>query len=90
MPYRVFDEIEVRCPRLGGEVTFGYCRTVSDGLPCNRALICFERKFPVADYFRRVLRETTFRQCFEEPPPEDRYQSLLRTVSKTKKVKDRV
>ena len=90
MPYRAFDQIEVRCPRLGGEVSFGYCRLVADGLPCERALICFERKFPVAEYFRRVLKEATFRQCFEEGPTEDRYQRLLRKVSQTKKMKDRV
>lgn len=88
MPYRAFDQIEVRCPRLGGEVSFGYCRLVADGLPCERALICFERKFPVAEYFRRVLKEATFRRCFEETPAENRYQKLLRTVSQAKK-KDR-
>jgi len=89
MPHRAFDQIEVRCPRLGGEVSFGYCRLVSDGLPCDRALICFERKFPVAEYFRRALKEATFRRCFEEAPAEGRYQRLLRKVSQTKKMKDR-
>ncbi len=81
MPYRVFDEVEVRCPRLGGEVTFGYCRQLSEGgLPCNRALICFELKFPVAEYFKRVLKEETFRRIFLDPE-ESRYDKILRTFA---------
>lgn len=83
MPHRVFDDVEVRCPMLGGEVSFAYCRGLQDGLPCQRALLCFEREFPVAEFFRRVLREETFLRCFSAPRA-DRYGSLLAEVSNAK------
>ena len=30
-----------RCPMLGGPVNFGYCRKVTDGLPCVKLLECW-------------------------------------------------
>ncbi|MBU0514292.1 MAG: hypothetical protein KJ621_05915 [Proteobacteria bacterium] len=69
MPYRAFDRIELRCPKLGGAVGFGYCRQVRDGLPCARTLLCFQRLFPVAAYFRRVLEPETFDRVFCTPDP---------------------
>ena len=80
MPHRAFDHLQVRCPKLGGTVDFGYCRTVQQGLPCERALGCFEFSFPVEEYFRRVLREETFQRCFDSPAP-DRYGSVLSHVT---------
>jgi len=78
--YDAFDAIEVRCPRLGGAVTFGYCRSEHDGLPCDRALLCFELAFPVEAYFRQVLRDETYAARFETPGP-GRYESLLDTLA---------
>lgn len=80
MPHRVFDHISVRCPMLGGPVTFGYCREVADGgLPCHKALVCFERQFPVDEYFRRVLHAETYARCFTAPAG-CRYEKLLGAV----------
>jgi len=83
MPYRAFDGIAVRCPQLGSQVSFGYCRQLRDGLPCQRALACFAPRFPVAEYFRRVLREETYRRCFAQPG-EGRYEALLRVFRQAK------
>lgn len=82
MPHRTFDQIEVRCPLLGGEVTFGYCRKLADGLPCHKALVCFAMKFPVAEYFRRLLKPETFQKVFLSPQPE-RMEKLLKVVGET-------
>jgi hypothetical protein len=84
VPHRVFDHVAIRCPKLGSEVTFGYCRTVASELPCERALGCFEGQLPVEPYFRRVLHEQTYERCFRSPPP-DRYGALLDTVDKAKR-----
>ena len=87
MAYTVFDNVEVRCPELGGEVTFGYCRTLRDGMPCARALVCFELKFPVAEYFRRVLKEDTFREVFsaESGRKTDRMQRLIVEIDRARR-----
>ena len=80
MSYDVFDHVEVRCPKLGGEVTFGYCRLLQDGLPCRRALVCFEFKFPVDIYFQQVLKEETYTRIFTSVP-ENRVERLMNTVA---------
>ena len=84
MSIGAFDHATVRCPQLGGEATFGYCRVLEDGLPCRRALVCFERSFPVETFFRAILIEETFRRCFESAPA-DRVGRLLSEVEAAKK-----
>lgn len=76
MPHRVFDHVQVRCPMLGGPVTFGFCREAADGLPCHKALVCFERQFPADEYFRRLLEPETFERCFTAPTG-CRYEKIL-------------
>ncbi len=80
MSYEAFDHLEVRCPQLGGEVSFGYCRKLGEGMPCPKALDCWYFKFPVEKYFRLVLEEATFERIFLAPPVS-RVERLLNTVS---------
>lgn len=51
-----YDDRTRRCPRLGGPIHFGYCRTAGeDGGPCWKSLDCWWERFDVADFFRRIL-----------------------------------
>lgn len=83
MSHDAFDKIEVRCPQLGGEVTFGYCRRLNQGMPCGRALLCYQLKFPVDQYFNLVLEEETFRKIFLDNS-ESRMDKILRTFSEAR------
>lgn len=84
MPHRTFDKTEVRCPRLGGPVTFGYCRRAGQNeLPCAKALNCFKLRFPVEKYFQAVLKEETFADIFGQPM-EGRVERLFRVVDEAK------
>jgi hypothetical protein len=50
------DEQTRRCPRLGGPIRFGYCRTAGeDGGPCRKSLDCWWERFDVAGHLRRIL-----------------------------------
>ena len=84
-PIEAFDKIETRCPQLGGEVLFGYCRKMDSGLPCSRALICFQLLFPVELFFRKILKEETFKDCFETLG-EGRLERFLRTIDEAKEI----
>jgi len=86
MSHEAFDKVAVRCPKLGGEVYFGYCRQVEQGLPCARALTCFQLLFPVARYFQLVLREETFERCFSSPPVP-KLDRLLKAVDQARKIR---
>jgi len=73
----VFDELETRCPRLGGEVNFRYCLEAAGGLPCSKALICWEHMFPVAEYMSRILTEEEWNRVFAQPG-ESRLDTILK------------
>ena len=45
-----FDHLSIRCPKLGGSVTFEYCRTLNDGLPCGTVLGCWTGCFDVVSF----------------------------------------
>ncbi|MBU2549779.1 MAG: hypothetical protein KKB20_15300 [Proteobacteria bacterium] len=76
-----FDDLESRCPRLGGEVTFDYCRKLAGGLPCGRSLICWELLFPVQLYMARILTEEEWREAFDQPGP-GRLERILEAAAR--------
>jgi len=46
-------ELHWRCPQLGGEVPFRYCRKLNEGLPCARVLSCWHTVFNVEVFLKR-------------------------------------
>lgn len=83
-PIEVFDLLEIRCPRLGGQVTFGYCRREGGHRPCPRSLICWGRLIPVEAYFKGLLSADAYDQCFAATP-KPRIASLLECIEEAKK-----
>ncbi len=57
----------IRCPRLGHEIYFSYCRQENMGLPCFKILDCWFAYFDVAGYLRRELSEEEWKEVFENP-----------------------
>jgi len=50
------DDLEIRCPRLGGPVPFTYCeKTGSSGHPCFKVMDCWWQHFDVVDYLKKKL-----------------------------------
>ena len=72
----VFDELDTRCPRLGGTIPFDYCRKVAEGFPCSRSLVCWEMQFPVIEYMRRILTEDEWETVFNQVP-QSRMEKIL-------------
>lgn len=70
------DTFQIRCPRLGHQIFFSYCRTENFGLPCVKTLNCWYRYFDVAEYLRRELAPEEFKRIFQDPP-KSRVQSLV-------------
>lgn len=77
------DALETRCPKLGHEVTFGYCRREANALPCPRALGCWSPRFPVALVLRRYLGDEAYAAAFEATP-KSRVQSLMEAIEAAK------
>lgn len=58
------DDTMVRCPRLGHQVPFKYCRVENTGAPCFKTLDCWYTRFDVVTYFRQTLPEEAFDAAF--------------------------
>lgn len=63
-----YEEKPIRCPRLGGPVTFSYCKVENTGRPCSRALACWAVHFDVQAFFRKALTSEEFESCFSTTP----------------------
>jgi hypothetical protein len=78
---------QIRCPRLGGEVTFAYCQREQGDLPCSRVILCWQAHFPVEEYFRERLTEEEWKACFDSPG-QDKMTTLVELIEAAKKRKD--
>jgi hypothetical protein len=81
-----FDDLEIRCPKLGGEITFGYCRKEAGELPCPRVIVCWHPYFPVEAHLKEHLSAKQWHRCFDQPP-KDKVSSLVELIEKAKERK---
>lgn len=79
-----FEEIEIRCPRLGGPVTFGYCVIEAIDRPCARSITCWSDQFEVESFLRKKLGDEIFQLTFNTPQ-KTKLDSILELIDKAKK-----
>jgi len=78
-----------RCPRLGHELTFGYCRQETRGKPCRLILDCWWERFDVRAFLQANLPEEAMAQVERTgaaPPPS----KVLSLVDLIQQAKDRI
>ncbi len=80
----MYDHLELRCPRLGGEVTFAYCLREGGDLPCPRTITCWQPYFPVETYLRTRLTQHQWERCFNQRPKE-KVVTLIELIEAAKK-----
>jgi len=81
---KVFDDLEQRCPRLGGPVSFGYCRTNDEnGSPCWKIFYCWWECFDVVEHLKNSLPEETF-QSLVNAKPKSKMVSLVELIEQAK------
>ena len=69
IPITIYDGHRRRCPKLGHEVTFEYCRREGGDLPCKTVLACWWDEFDVPEYLRAHLSEADIARL-QTPKPE--------------------
>ncbi len=78
------DEVlEIRCPKLGHQVSIRYCLVENRNLPCARTIGCWQPYFPVETYLRRKLTAEQWDQCFTQGPPP-KMHTLLELIDQAK------
>ena len=59
-----------RCPRLGGPVSFNYCRTSErDHQTCWKIVDCWWETFDVVRYLRDTLPDSQLQRLLHPEPP---------------------
>ncbi len=76
----------MRCPRLGGTISFEYCRTCGDDhLPCWKIADCWWESFDVMSYLRENLPEDQLTLLLEKKEqPQPKVNSLLDLIEKAR------
>jgi len=58
------DDFAIRCPRLGHQINFTYCRSENDGLPCFKTLDCWYNHFNVQAFLAKELTNKDYEKTF--------------------------
>ncbi len=77
------DQRRIYCRMLGHHLNFEYCRSLQNGLPCQRVLDCWFEHFPIQDFIRDHYTEEQFDSFMT--PSKDKMTSLLELIEKAKK-----
>ncbi|MFP3937131.1 MAG: hypothetical protein ACLFVW_02225 [Phycisphaerae bacterium] len=72
-----------RCPRLGHEVEFGYCRRPARELPCNKIFDCWWELFDVESFIRAHYSEEDIAKILS--PPKPKVASIVELIEQAKK-----
>ena len=79
-----YDDMQRRCPRLGGPVSFGYCRMDGeDQRPCFKVLDCWWERFDVVSYFRHRLPQEAFEKL-KCPSAPNKVASLVDLIQQAR------
>ncbi|MBW1715501.1 MAG: hypothetical protein JRJ77_06675 [Deltaproteobacteria bacterium] len=78
------DEETIRCPRIGGEVNFRFCRFENNMLPCRWIVGCWKSYIDIDTFLKDHYSTEELDQVFV--PPKPKIQSLVNLIERAKKV----
>ena len=79
------DEKTIRCPRVGGEVNFRFCRSENNMLPCRWIPGCWKMYMDINKFLEDHYSKEELDQIFT--PPKPKIQSLVHMIEKAKEAK---
>jgi len=83
-----YDSLIIYCSPLG-EVPFGYCRAVNEGLPCRRVVVCWEHRMEIVRFLNEHYSIDQIQKALA-PPAKTRVETIVELIEKAKKSKDEV
>jgi len=79
------DDKMIRCPRIGGYVTFKLCRSENNFLPCRWVVGCWQGQMDMNEFLDENFSGEELDRIFV--PPKPKMESLVEMIEKAKKVK---
>ncbi len=83
-------DFQIRCRKLGHQISFDYCRKESSPLPCPKTLDCWHEYFFVEDFFKKKLTAKQWEESFAHPikPKTDTLLDLIENAQKKKEPRE--
>ncbi|MFO8090549.1 MAG: hypothetical protein R6U13_11970 [Desulfatiglandaceae bacterium] len=78
------DDFKIRCPRLGHQIHFSYCRFENHGSPCFKILDCWHAYFDVEEFLKNRLSREQWRELVNRRPAP-KVLSLIELISQARK-----
>jgi len=82
MDLSAHDSRETYCRMLGHDVPFGYCRAVTQGLPCRRIADCWFTQLDVTAWLEANYTPEQVARFTAPPPPK--LTSILDLIQKAR------
>ena len=79
----MYDAEEIRCRRLGHDLTFKYCRKESMDEPCAKIIDCWFSRIGILEYLNSQFG-TKFLHEFVNRERKDKITSILEIVDRNK------
>lgn len=80
------DDKMIRCPRVGGNVNFKFCRSENNLLPCRWVVGCWQTRLNVNQFLEEHFSKEELNSIFV--PPKPKIESLVELIEMAKKVKE--
>ncbi|MFC1670926.1 hypothetical protein ACFL20_11085 [Spirochaetota bacterium] len=77
-----YDREEIYCRKLGHNLNFKYCRSVSEGIPCFKIRDCWFQKISIDEYLNEVYSDEEIAKILT--PPKEKVLSILELIEKAK------
>jgi len=81
------ERYEIRCPKLGHQISFSYCRVENQGLPCPKTIECWHPHFRVRAYLKEELTLEEFNKAFVFRP-KTKMMTLIDLIEQAKTAKE--
>jgi hypothetical protein len=77
-----YDNEKKRCPKLGHEVGFDYCRNPASETPCSKVFDCWYQKFDIVGFVKDNYGDEMLTKI--QSPPKPKTLSLLELIEQAK------
>ena len=75
----------IRCPRVGGDVNFKFCRSENNLLPCRWVVDCWQMRMDINQFLEEHYPKEDLDAIFV--PPKPKIESLIELIENARKVK---
>jgi hypothetical protein len=77
------DDKTMRCPRVGGEINFRFCRFENNMLPCRFIVGCWQMQMDINEFLDEHYSQEELDRIFV--PPKPKIESLVGLIEKVRK-----